>query len=239
MPRYCEVAVPVPLRTTFTYAVPESLNGEPLIGRRVIVPFGKRAIVGVGLAESENPPNGARVKEIAELMDPLPALPPKLIELGHWISRYYVAPVGEAFRAMLPPEIELRQDRAYSITDAGRSCLRELAAAEERTDEERAEFELLCKFDNADSSVSSARLRRHPGVEALAGKLIRRGCLTASELLRRRKSRTQKIVAWKLGPVEARGFNPAESGPASSGVLTPEASAAEGLRDAQEDSILG
>ena len=46
MPRYCEVAVPVPLRTTFTYAIPESLDGEPLVGRRVVVPFGKRAVIG-------------------------------------------------------------------------------------------------------------------------------------------------------------------------------------------------
>ena len=48
MPRYCEVALPVPLRSTFTYAVPASLNGEPLVGRRVVVPFGSRAMIGVG-----------------------------------------------------------------------------------------------------------------------------------------------------------------------------------------------
>jgi primosomal protein N' (replication factor Y) (superfamily II helicase) len=196
MSRYCEVAVPVPLRTTFTYAVPESLDGEPLVGRRVVVPFGKRAIVGVGLAESETPPNATRVKEIAELMDPLPALPPKLIELGHWISRYYVAPVGEAFRAMLPPEIELRQDRSYSIADAGRAYSRDLAGTEEKTDEERAELELLCQFEKQASSLSSARLQHHPGTEALAEKLVRRGYLTASDILRHRKTRKQKIVAW-------------------------------------------
>ena len=62
-------------------------------------------------------------------MDPVPALPPKLLELGHWISRYYLAPIGEAFRAMLPPEIELRHDREYALTDAGRAYLEELAAA--------------------------------------------------------------------------------------------------------------
>ncbi len=56
-------------------------------------------------------------------MDPLPALPPKLIELGQWISRYYVAPIGETMRAMLPPEIEFRHDREYSLTDSGRAYL--------------------------------------------------------------------------------------------------------------------
>src|SRR5208282_1988035 len=90
--RYCEVALPVPLRSTFTYAVPASFNGEELIGRRIVVPFRNRPMVGVGLAVSDRAPEIARakssIKEITGLMDPLPALPPKLVELGHWISRY-------------------------------------------------------------------------------------------------------------------------------------------------------
>ncbi|MDR3720057.1 MAG: hypothetical protein P4L00_00530, partial [Candidatus Acidoferrales bacterium] len=147
LPRYCEVALPVPLRSTFTYAVPPALDGELLVGRRVVVPFGRRAMIGVGLSESDRPPDIPRVKEIAELMDSLPALPPKLIELGHWISRYYLAPVGETFRAMLPPEIELRHDREYSLTDCGRAYLRELAAAEETTDVETIELDFLRRFD--------------------------------------------------------------------------------------------
>ncbi len=221
MPRYCEVAVPVPLRTTFAYVVSESLDGEPVVGRRVVVPFGKRTMVGIGLAESETVPDQGRIKQIAELMDSQPALPPKLIELGHWVSRYYLAPVGETFRAMLPPEIELRQDRAYSITNSGRVYLGELAETSEKTDEERAEFELLSRFDKEDSPISSRHLRRHPGAETLAEHLVRLGSLTARELLHRRKSRTQKIVAWKPMPAEARGFHPAESGPDGSAVLSP------------------
>ena len=59
-PRFAEIALPVPLRSTFTYAVPASLNGEPLIGRRVVVPFGRRAITGVALAESDTPPDVPR-----------------------------------------------------------------------------------------------------------------------------------------------------------------------------------
>ena len=78
-PRYCEVALPVPLRSTFTYAVPASLDGEPLVGRRVVVPFGRRAMIGVGLSEPYHPPDLPHIKEIAEVMDPVPALPPTLI----------------------------------------------------------------------------------------------------------------------------------------------------------------
>ncbi|MGD1211569.1 MAG: primosomal protein N' [Candidatus Acidiferrales bacterium] len=203
-PRYCEVALPVPLRSTFTYAVPASLNGQSLIGRRVVVPFGRRAMIGVGLAESDLPPNAARfqsrgksaIREIVEVMDLLPALSPKLVELGHWISRYYLAPIGETFRAMLPPEIELRHDREYSLTDAGRAYLRELAQAQEITDVERAEADLLCRFDASDTKDYSRPARRRKVDEAAAETLVRRGYLLARDVLRHRKTRMQKILAW-------------------------------------------
>jgi primosomal protein N' (replication factor Y) len=202
-PRYCEVALPVPLRSTFTYAVPASLDGEVLVGRRVVVPFRNRAMVGVILAESDRAPDAARkgranirIKEIAELMDRVSALPPKLIELGHWISRYYLAPIGEAFRAMLPPEIELRHDREYALTDAGRAYVQSLSTGEERTDAEAAELALLKKFDSEEAAIPSSRMKRFAGGESLAEACVRRGLLTAREVLRERKTRTQKIVAW-------------------------------------------
>src|SRR5277367_809845 len=189
--RYCEVALPVPLRSTFTYAVPASLDGEPLVGRRVVVPFGRRSMIGLCLSESDRPPEIARVKEIAQMMDSVPALPPKLLELGHWISRYYLAPVGGAFRAMLPTEIELRHDREYSLTDAGRVYLRELAAADELTDQEQSELALLQYV--GDSGASKRRKRID---EAAAEALLRRGYLSARDVLRQRKTRMQKIVSW-------------------------------------------
>ena len=196
-PRYCEVALPVPLRSTFTYAAPPALDGEPLVGRRVVVPFGRRAMIGVGLSESDRPPDIPRIKEIAEVMDSLPALPPKLIELGHWISRYYLAPVGETFRAMLPPEIELRHDREYSLTDSGRAYLHDLAADGELTDQEQSEFALLQQLDGAGSRPRRKRLN-----EVAAEKLVRLGYLSARDVVRHRKTRTQQIVAWRAGTAE-------------------------------------
>jgi primosomal protein N' (replication factor Y) (superfamily II helicase) len=198
-PRYCEVALPVPLRSTFTYAVPDSFQNEDLVGRRVLVPFRNRAMVGVGLSVSERPPAIARVKEISELLDPIAALPPKLIELGHWISRYYLAPVGETFRAMLPPEIELRHDREYWLTDSGRAYFEELAAGAENTDVESGELEFLRRFVGTGekiSAIQSAAVRRLPGGEAAAERFVRRGYLAARDMVHRRKTRSQKIVAW-------------------------------------------
>ena len=201
--RYLEVALPVPLRSAFTYAVPASCDGEELVGRRVLVPFRNRAMIGVGLAVSNRAPDAKRIKEIAELLDRVPALPPKLIELGQWISRYYLAPIGEAFRAMLPPEIELRHDREYWLTSEGRAYLQDLATNEENTDVEAAELKFLGRFDKekADAperALTEARIARMHGGAAAAEKLVRRGHLAAREGTRRRKARTQKIVAWNV-----------------------------------------
>jgi len=207
-PRYCEVALPVPLRSTFTYAVPVSFQNEDLVGRRVLVPFRNRAMVGVGLSVSDRAPAIARVKEISEPLDPIAALPPKLIELGHWISRYYLAPIGETFRAMLPPEIELRHDREYWLTDSGRAYFEELAAGAENTDVETSELEFLGRFvgtGEKTSAIQSAAVRRLPGGEAAAERFVRRGYLAARDMVHRRKTRSHKIVAW----------NPAKQEPAA------------------------
>lgn len=165
--RYCEVALPVPLRTTFVYALPEDLNGEAMVGRRVVVPFRNRAMTGIALAELDQPPEEARlkspIKEVAEVIDPVPALPEKLMELGRWISQYYLAPIGEAFRAMLPPEVELRHDREYALTAAGRAYLEELGRAPELGDIESAERKLLRHFEQSEEPLRSAAIHRQAG----------------------------------------------------------------------------
>ena len=199
--RYCEVALPVPLRSTFVYAVPSALNGEAIVGRRVVVPFRNRPMIGMALAESNQPPDASRVKssikEVAEVMDPVPALPPKLIELGLWISRYYLAPIGEAFRAMLPPEIELRHDREYALTEAGRAAsgrtCRHSRAHGHRNRGTRIAAPLR---ERAANRSIPPRLRRIPGGEPAAEQLVRRGYLASREVVRHRKARMQKIVAW-------------------------------------------
>lgn len=205
--RTCEVALPVPLRSTFTYTVPASLEDEPLAGRRVVVPFGRRMLVGVGLGESDRARAASiegPLKEIAELPDPVPALSPALLEMGRWISRYYLAPIGEAFRAMLPPEVRLRQEREYLLTEAGRAWVRELEQTAERTDTEAAELALLRKCAQAGGSVSAARGARREGSDAVAQRLLRRGLFSVREKLRQRKARTQTIIAWNPAAQENR-----------------------------------
>jgi primosomal protein N' (replication factor Y) (superfamily II helicase) len=120
----------------------------------------------------------------------------KMIELGEWISRYYLAPIGESLGAMLPPSIEVRHDREYLLTLAGRERSRQLSFGDENTGVEGSELELLRHFDTENLPVAATRVRRWPGGERAAERLVREGYLAARQVLEERKTRTQKIVAW-------------------------------------------
>ncbi|MFZ0638565.1 MAG: primosomal protein N' [Candidatus Acidiferrales bacterium] len=195
-PRFCEVALPVPLRTTFTYAIPEHLAEAEIIGSRVVAPFHNRAMVGVAVKFTAEPQSGKSTKEIVELVDAIPALTPELLVLGEWISRYYVAPIGETLRSMLPPLAELREYREYALTEHGREFY---AAVKERGVAEAGEardVEALELLGLAKGAVSSAKLKRIAGGAAAVERLVRRGIVAARERMERKSERVQKIVAW-------------------------------------------
>src|SRR5690242_14907334 len=196
---YCEVALPVPLRTAFTYAIPARLADTICVGSRVLVSFRNRAMTGVVVEVSSRRPDPQRVKtikEIVEALDPLPALTPKLVELGRWVSHYYVAPPGEVFRAMLPPQVDLRHERELVLNDAGRERRVELDAAGNRSEADVADLALLSLLHIEGKPVRADRLRKLPGAEAAAERLLRRHELEAREVTLRRHARVQKIVAW-------------------------------------------
>src|SRR5712692_8753743 len=150
---FCSVALAVPLRTTFTYAVPESLRGTLQPGSRVLVPFRKKAMVGVVVELAEAAPEGTKIREIARVLDYVPALTPKLIALAQWIAGYYLAPIGEVFRAMLPPLTELKSQRQIHLTDAGREAAESLSGGELSHGLTRGEVELLAKLKNKGGAV--------------------------------------------------------------------------------------
>ena len=121
MAEYCDVAVPVPLDMVFTYRVPEAFR--PQAGSRVIVPFRQQRTVGVVTALHDRAPKVAAKNLLEELDGGTPALSDELLKLGKWIAEYYLAPIGEVFRGMLPLNAEFRRSVVYRITDDGHMAL--------------------------------------------------------------------------------------------------------------------
>jgi len=121
MPRYCEVAVPVPLDAVFTYSIPDELP-EPCVGGRVIVPFREKRLCGLVTELHDRQPS-FKAKPVQQVVDAAPALTAELMQLGRWIAHYYIAPIGEVLRAMLPLGAEFRRATGYRITDKGLEAL--------------------------------------------------------------------------------------------------------------------
>jgi primosomal protein N' (replication factor Y) len=194
---FSNVALPVPLRTTFTYAVPEALRLVLQPGCRVLVPFRKKSLIGVVVELVLSPPPGTKLRDITRVIDLVPALTPGLLELGQWIASYYLAPVGEVFRSMLPPPTEISSQREVLLTAAGRALAEEQAKKfllAGNAGEEAGALAALAKTGEAISLTTAVKL----GITAeLLQRLQRRGLLEIRETVRGRKQRTQRIIAWK------------------------------------------
>ena len=200
---FCNVALPVPLRMTFTYAVPEVMRGQVHPGTRVLVPFRKKSLVGLVVEMTKAAPEGTQIREITKVLDVLPALTPKLMELGQWIAGYYLAPVGEVFRAMLPPVTEISLKRLIVLTETGKKFATEWKEGSALTDLSSAEAEFLWKVLQKKGGLAigpGSKLGIAP--DALQ-RLQRRGYLEIREVALGRKRKTQKVVAWKGGRTEA------------------------------------
>jgi len=124
-PKFCEVAVAVPLEATFTYR----LNGvTPVVGGRVLVPFREQRLPGIVTELHDREPSSRiTVKNILQVLDAEPVLDAGLLELARWIAHYYIAPIGEVFRTMLPLGAEVRRAKSYRITEGGHTGLHESA----------------------------------------------------------------------------------------------------------------
>ena len=97
-----EVALPLPVFQTFTYAFDDELADRVRVGSRVVVPVRNKRQIGICVG-----PAGGKVlrrapKKILSAPDAEPAVGPKLLELCRWISEYYVVPLGVVLRTALP-----------------------------------------------------------------------------------------------------------------------------------------
>jgi primosomal protein N' (replication factor Y) (superfamily II helicase) len=202
-PPFCNVALPVPLRTTFTYAIPEALQGTVQPGSRVLVPFRKKMMIGVVVESTESAPPGTKIREITRVLDFVPALTPKLIELAHWIAGYYLAPMGEVFRAMLPPVTEVKSQRQIILTEAGREAADSLSGGELSHGLTAGEAAFLAKLKEKRGMLPLGPAAKLGADAPSLQRLQRRGLIEIREAMQGRKRRTQRVLAWKGGSAAA------------------------------------
>ena len=106
--RYCRVALDVPLAGPFDYLSPEQV--QP--GDRVVVPFGRRRLIGV-VTESDITPSLAveHIRSIEKVLRDIAPLPEKWLALAAFAASYYQRPMGEVILPSLP--VPLRRVSSY------------------------------------------------------------------------------------------------------------------------------
>jgi primosomal protein N' (replication factor Y) (superfamily II helicase) len=131
---FVEVALPLPLRQTFTYRLPAGLRENVEIGARLLVPFGKRFLTGYAVALHTEIPaeieiEEESVKEAVELLDEESLVTPEILKLTQWTADYYACSWGEILKASLPAGINAAVEQIVSITAHGRDELLKITTA--------------------------------------------------------------------------------------------------------------
>ncbi|MBK8811626.1 MAG: primosomal protein N' [Acidobacteria bacterium] len=126
IPEFVEVALPIPLRQTFTYRLPESLAERVRLGARLIVPFKTRQLTGYAVAlhtslDPELAIDPKLIKNVAEIVDDEPLINEEILKLTQWTADYYASSWGEVLRASLPAGINSNVEETVVITESGRA----------------------------------------------------------------------------------------------------------------------
>ena len=172
-PTYAVVAVDAAIKQPLTYMVPTDLKDSVEVGRRVIVPLGKRKVTGYVVAiTSECDLPEKSLKPIISLLDEGPLVDGDMMDLLSWAARYYFVPISEAIKAALPAGINVASRKSVCITDYGKNAL---SGGELRP----TEADFLARLDDAgnaplDKSGGCPQLDASP---AMIKKLEKRGLI--------------------------------------------------------------
>ena len=100
-----DIILPLAISDVYTYNIPETIQ-YPQIGSRVLVPIGRKSIIGIIYRshEGELAPN-IKVRDIIQVIDEQPIVTSKQLQLWDWLAQYYMCTLGEVMAAALPSEI--------------------------------------------------------------------------------------------------------------------------------------
>jgi primosomal protein N' (replication factor Y) len=151
------VAVALRVPHLLSYAVPAALAELLRPGMVVRVPYGARGrqVEGLCVRVSKRTWDHT-LRPIAEIVSDRAVLSEKLVELGLWVSEYYVCPPGLVFAAMVPTAARRQRKRRVKILRlSGKALPEKLSQAQHRL------LEVL-----ATGELSQAEALRRAGVSA-------------------------------------------------------------------------
>jgi primosomal protein N' (replication factor Y) len=174
----------------------------PVVGARVLVPFSGQRLMGVVVRVHEDAPaDDFEIKPVQQVLDDAALLPDELTELARWIAQYYVAPLGEVLRGMLPLAAEVKRHFFYRIAEAGRRVLYEGAAkgssrrSKLSAEDQNREYAVLNYLEGGEQAKMSA-LRSATGAnKSLLEGMVRKKWLVREAVAEERDARRLEKVA--------------------------------------------
>ena len=106
-----DIILPLAIADVYTYNIPEALlpianSQSPITGCRVLVPLGKKSIIGIIYRKHEGElPASVKVRDVLQIIDDTPIVTTEQLKLWEWLSSYYMCTLGEVMAAALPSEI--------------------------------------------------------------------------------------------------------------------------------------
>lgn len=119
---FAKVVFNIPLDREFTYRIPDYLIDDVMLGKRVLVEFGKKTVTGLVCALTESA-DIIKLKEIKSVIDSRPVLTEKMLEFAKWLSEYYIAGTGEVVFSFIPSKLNIESDVCYQLNQEYKSNL--------------------------------------------------------------------------------------------------------------------
>jgi primosomal protein N' (replication factor Y) len=154
------VALPVPLRQHFDYELESDAEQLVCIGARVLVPFGRRQLVGI--VWQLNPPDsftGQPLKKVTQLLDPTPVFDNLLRDLLSFAADYYHHPLGDVLTSALPAL--LREGRLLSQEKQQRVQLTAVGLQADSQDFSRSAKQLALWQQLCQTAMAESELLQH------------------------------------------------------------------------------
>ena len=180
---FAQVVFPVPVDHPYTYRIPDRFRGDIQPGMRVLAGFGPRKSTGFVVALSHTADRG-ELKEIEEVLDPVPLFTPEVLELARWISQYYICGWGEVLKAALPSGIHKNSIKVARLTHDDPPRLAELL---EKRAPRQAEIVRLLASKNPQAVVQLKKSCAAASIDASLSKLRQAGFVRIELMLPRPK----------------------------------------------------
>lgn len=116
--KYVSVILPLALNRVLTYAVPDELAADVIVGGRVVVPVGKKKLyTGIVSQIFDDFDDDIEIKEIISVLDLNPVVTQSQLNLWKWIADYYICSLGEVMKAALPSGLKMESETLVAANE--------------------------------------------------------------------------------------------------------------------------